>query len=295
LRSTTKTVSLSAWKVERVFLWWAVEFLPTAIMVVIAKHEPILRRLGLATLAGVKAFRGEPVKDHNGRRDVFRIVARDAEGRTRVLFLKRNWRPYKKDGLLSLLRRGKVWSIARQEWENSRALECAGLRAAGLVACGEEFGALWEKFSFIITDAAPGQTVEQFLRECRDRAQRRRVFDALAREIRRMHDAGLASPDLFTRHIFVDVAGGDPKFCLIDMARLDRVKRLSARQRARDLALLNVTALPRFVSPRERARFLKTYAGGLDKALARLIARRMAHLLKRNRCREFAAQLRGEG
>ena len=235
----------------------------------------------------VKAYRGDLVKDHRGRRDIFRIVTKDAEGRPLLLFLKRNWRPYKKDGLASCLRRGKVWSVARREWENSRTLEAAGFRVAGLVAYGEELKPLWETFSFIITETAPGQTIEQFLRECRKRAPRRRVLDALAREIRRLHDAGLATPDLFLRHIFVDTARGEPEFCLIDMARLDQARSLSARRRARDLAALNISAPLRVVSTRERVRFLKIYAGRLDKELARLIAKRMAHLLERRSLRAF--------
>ena len=95
----------------------------------IAKHAALLEKLGLSTLAGVKAFRGELIKNHKGRRDIWRIRTTDADGRGLVLFLKRSWKPYKKDGLTSLLRRGRVWSISRQEWENSRALEAAGLRA----------------------------------------------------------------------------------------------------------------------------------------------------------------------
>jgi hypothetical protein len=257
-------------------------------VVVIAKHQAPLNKLGLSALAGVKAFRGELVKDHKGRRDIFRIKTSTDGGHPLVLFLKRSWSPYKKDGLASLLRRGKVWSISRREWENSKLLAAAGLKTAELVAYGEDCGPLWERFSFILTEAADGaQTVEQFLRECRDRARRRRVFDALARHIRRMHDAGLATPDLFTRHLFVDDRAEPPQFCLIDMARLDRGQPLPARLRARDLAALNITAPLCFVSVRERVRFLKVYAGQTDKPLARQIRRRVEHLLQRRKFRWF--------
>ncbi len=251
------------------------------------EYAGLLKTLGLTSLAAVKAFHGEFVKNQRGRRDVSRITVTDADGRTQALFLKRHWRPYKKDGLTSLLRRGSVWSIARQEWENSRALEGAGLCVAGLVAYGEECGPLWEKFSFILTEAASGQTVRQLLRDSREPATRRRVFDALARTIQRMHDAGLATPDLFTHHIFVRPAAGEPEFCLIDMARMDRNTRLSDRRRARDLAALNLTAPLRLVSTRERLRFLRVYAGGKCGPLARLIAKRMERLLKRRKYQAF--------
>jgi heptose I phosphotransferase len=259
-------------------------------VVLIAQHERVLQELGLAILAQVKAFQGELVKDHKGRRDILRVATSDGEGRELVLFLKRSWKPYRKDGLKSLLRRGRVWSISRTEWENSKALHAAGIRTAPLVAFGEERGPLWEKFSFIVTEAADGErTVQQFLRECRDRVERRRVLDALARMVRRMHDAGLATPDLFTRHIFVDARPEPPQFCLIDMARLDRKSAISRRLRARDLAALNITSPLRFVTSRERVRFLKVYAGKTDRALFRLMRRRMNQLLPRGRFRDFTA------
>ena len=257
-------------------------------MVTIAKHAALLDKLGLSTLAGVQAFQGELIKNHKGSRDIFRIRATDAKDHDQVLFLKRIWKPYKKDGLASLLRRGKVWSVSRQEWENSKTLEAAGLRAAGLVAYGEDCGLLWEKFSFLLTEAAIGaQTVEQFLRTCHVAERRQRVFDALAVEIRKMHDAGLASPDLFTRHLFVDETAATPRFCFIDMARLDREQPLSERLRARDLAALNITAPLRFVSVKERVRFLRLYSRSAGKSLAARIRRRVEYLLKRRKYRGF--------
>ncbi len=255
-------------------------------MFVIAKYQQLLQQLGLATLEQVKAFQGQLIKNHKGRRDILKISVPGHASRPLVLFLKRNWKPYKKDGLASFFSRGEAWSQSRVEWENSRALLRAGLRAAEPVAFGEECGLLWEKFSFLITAAAEGdQTVGEFLQSCRDRAQRRRVFDALAQEIRNLHDAGLASPDLFTRHLFLETGGGEPRFCFIDMARLDRRKNISAGRRARDLAALNVTAPLRFVTARERVRFLKIYGGG--RRLAKLIAKRTEYLLKRRKFRDF--------
>jgi hypothetical protein len=253
-------------------------------VVIIRQHRALLQRLGLATCPEAKTFRAERVKDHRGRRDILRLSAADESGRPLLLYVKRNWRPYKKDGLKSLLRHGRVWSVARQEWENADALERAGLRAAPRVAFGEECGPLWERFSFLVTEAAAGaETVEHFLRHCHDPPERRRVFDALAREVRRLHDAGLATPDLFSRHVFVERGRQPPAFCWIDVARLDRRRRLPGRLRARDLAALNVTAPRRFVSRRERLRFFLRYAGGKDRRLLRQVVTRTRQLLKRRR------------
>ena len=80
-------------------------------MLVIANYEEALRPLGLGTMEGVKSFRGELIKNHKGKRDIQRITT-EAGDRTLVLFLKRIWCPYKKDGFTSLLTRGAVWSLS---------------------------------------------------------------------------------------------------------------------------------------------------------------------------------------
>ncbi len=235
-------------------------------------------------MEGVKKFHGELIKNHKGRRDIQRVRA-TCEGQPLVLFIKRNFHPYKKDGLHSLLTRGQVWSQSRTEWENSLALKGAGIDVPTPVAFGEECGPLWEKFSFIITASARGDmTLDQFIQSAASAEERQHVFVSLAREIRKMHDAGLASPDLFTRHIFIE-RGPKPRFCLIDMARLDRRPTLPLKLRARDLAALHVTAPLRFVSKQERETFLEVYGNKTD--LVPLIKFRAEHLLHRRKFADF--------
>jgi tRNA A-37 threonylcarbamoyl transferase component Bud32 len=261
----------------------------TRAVFVITKHQDLLHQLGLDTMDGVKQFKGELIKNHKGQRDIQRIsrMPTTQQAISPTLFLKRNWRPYKKDGLKSLFTRGQVWSQSRVEWENSLALQRAGIDVAEPVAFGEECGPLWEKFSFILTAAATGEmTMDDFLRTIEDPSERKAVFDELARQIRKMHDAGLASPDLFTRHIFVERKSA-PRFCLIDMARLDRRKTLPENLRARDLAALHVTAPLRFVSTSERQRFLEVY--GASPSLQARISRRAEHLLTRRKFADFSA------
>lgn len=257
-------------------------------MIVTAKYKSLLEELDLTTLDKIKVFTGTGafIKRHRYR-DVLKFVA-TLGGNSLVFFLKRDWKGSKKAGLLSVLKHGAAWSVSRVEWENYLALEHAKLQTAELVAYGEECGLLWERFSFIITRAASGdQTLGQFLRESRVRESRRHVIEALAREIRKMHDAGLAAPDLFTRHIFLDRQGAVPRFSFIDLARLDRKGNISLKRRARDLAALNITAPLRHVSAFERVRFLRTYAGKLDKRLARLVEKRMRHIAARQKFKDF--------
>ena len=257
-------------------------------VILIEKHRAVLTRLGLNTLEEFKNFKGEVVQ--RDKREVLRIHIQDADGRDVLLFLKRNWRINKKNGLHSLLRRGRVWSVARMEWENAKAVQRAGFNTAALVAYAEDCGPLWENFSCLLTEAATGpDNLELFLRQKRSAAERRRVFDALAVEVRRMHAAGVATPDFWTRHIFFDAAAEKPAFCFIDLARLEQGQPLSLGARVRTLASLNVSAPLRFVTLRERLRFLRIYAGRLEREMVGQIQERTGRLLERKKFPDFRA------
>ena len=56
-------------------------------MVIVEKHRAELEALDLATVAGAKAFQGNLVKNHQGRRNIFRVPLANADGTT-LLFLK---------------------------------------------------------------------------------------------------------------------------------------------------------------------------------------------------------------
>ena len=104
----------------------------------IESHAEHLRVAGLDTMAGIKAWNGGLVKNHRGRRDVSRIEVAGSDGVLRVLYLKRTWQPYRKDGFSSLFRHGRVVSYSRQEWDNYMALRRVGIGTPDLIAYGEE-------------------------------------------------------------------------------------------------------------------------------------------------------------
>lgn len=259
-------------------------------MVLIERHHTLLEKLGLSTLTRVKSFHAEIIEQAAGKRDVQRIKTTDESGGELVLYLKRHWRSDRKQPLLSMLKRGRLWSVARVEWENARTLQAAGFHTAALVACGDEISLLGERFSFLLTKAAVGPvTLDQFIRACDNPARRRKVFDQLAQELRKLHQRGLSLPDLFARHIFFDPEAEPVEFCFIDVARLERSRRFSIAQRVRALAALNVTAPLRFVPARERVRFLRVYAAE-EEELGRLVAGitcRTTRMLKRKRYHDF--------
>ncbi len=250
-------------------------------------YRDILSRIGLLDTSATKDAGGDVVKTQRGKRDILRIAADDS-GKPIVLYLKRQWVAYRKDAVKSLLRYGEVRSISRVEWENSLRLQQAGIETAEMVACGEECSATTEHYSFLITREADGnRTLDDFMDQCACCSTRRRVIDGLAAIVRQMHGAGLAAPDLFARHIFLDTCPSRVRFQFIDMARLDVRPRISPRLRARDLAALNASLPLHMVSGRERIRFLRAYDKRKSRTLVPAVRRRMVHLLKRSKFRNF--------
>lgn len=253
----------------------------------ISRNDKLLSQIGLTSVDAVRAYLPtDRVKNHGGHRDIYRIQTVGPDGREMKLFLKRVWKATKKDGLKTLARFGRVHSVCRVEWDNYDTLNQAGIATAPPVAFGEETGLLWERFSFILTAAAPGRPLDDFLRFTPPSPLRRQTLDALGRFVRRMHDAGLFSPDLFTRHVYLSNPGPSATFALIDMARLDRSSPRSARLRARDLAALNITAPLSVVTRAERLRFLLAYDPAGTVLIPR-IRRRVNYLLKRRKYQPF--------
>ena len=240
-----------------------------------------LRELGLHTLEGVKSASGTPVKDHKGQRDISTFVI----GSNSRLYLKRYWKSYKKDALAALLRHGEVRSPARREWENLKRLEISGFQVAPLVACGEECGLFWDRFSFIITESAPGISLPHWLKNTADGESRKMLLLELSQWIRRFHEAGFSSPDLMAKHLFVHTKADEfagYSFSLFDIARLDSGKPTFTR-RVRDLAVLNLSIARNLLAKEERDFFLAEYAKGQNPSFFSLLETRMARLLKRRK------------
>lgn len=247
------------------------------------RYVPVLAKMGLVDLASVQKLQMPLVKDQRGNRDVIRLTW---NGQT--FFLKRIWRTKPAQTLETLVTHRRLRSLAGIEWDNLVLLRRHRIRAAEPVAFGDRIRRLREQFSFILTRAAPGEMdLRDFAETETNPARRRKVFDELADMVRRFHDAGFATPDLFGRHLFVKWRKCRPQFTLIDMARLDHRPSVSRAMRARDLAGLNSSLPHHLISPVDRLRFLHRYCGGRDRAMLEAVRRRMAHLLRRNKRLNF--------
>ena len=91
-------------------------------------------------------------------------------------------------------------------------------------------------------------------------ARRKIVSDALAAEIRRMHDAGIYTRDLQETNIMVEERAGAPRFYFLDLEDFRRVVSVAHHRRMLNLVHLD-RSIGRFVSRAGRLDFLYAYFG----------------------------------
>jgi len=178
----------------------------------------------------------------------------------------------------------------------------AGISTPKTICRGEQWGVLFEKRSFIITEKIPdAEAIERKLpgyfdaRTTSGNLKLRRDFIArLADFIKRFHETQYRHRDLYFSHIFYS---DDGRFHLIDLARAFRPFFLRRRFRIKDIAQIYYSAPGRYFSGTDRMRFYFGYTGrrkltGADKAFIREAvskAKRMArHEIKHGREVPFA-------
>lgn len=91
-------------------------------------------------------------------------------------------------------------------------------------------------------------------------ARRKAVAEALAREIRRLHDAGLYTRDLQETNVMVRKERDGLRFYFLDLEDFRRARTVSWRRRMLNLVHLD-RSIGRFVSRTGRLHFLYSYAG----------------------------------
>lgn len=259
--------------------------------------EGLLARHGLTSLSAVFAFQEGRRLDKpglEGWRRRLRLTLGTADGRTRTLYLKRFDHPPLRRQWQRWREGHTGWSTAGVEWLNARRLAEAGVPATEAVAFGQDMCGPWERRSFVLLAEVPGESLERWVPRhlpgdqvgepaaaALDAARRRRLLDAAARLVARLHAAGFVHRDLYLSHLFID---GD-SLRLIDLQRVFRPRWRRRRWVVKDLAALHFSAPPERIGRFERLRFLVRYARacgrrfGTARALAGPVevkARRMA-------------------
>jgi heptose I phosphotransferase len=196
-----------------------------------------------------------------------------------------------------LAAKGRI-SCAGLDVKAANELTAAGINTPKTLFYGEQWGAFFEKRSFIITEEIRNaESLERKLPNffsgsvAVEQLKLRRDFIArLADFIKSFHDTNYRHRDLYFSHIFY---GNDGVFYLIDLARAFRPILFGRRFRVKDIAQLYYSAPAKYFTRTDRLRFYLNYTGRQgrltrkDKAFIRRVikkARQMArHDVKHGR------------
>jgi Lipopolysaccharide kinase (Kdo/WaaP) family len=194
-----------------------------------------------------------------------------------VAFLKRAQSASTLDGIVDRMRGSRA----------ARALKGAALLGAAQLGCAEPIAAADERgggavrASYLLTEPLTGDTLSRFALgpggiRGRDLKRKRRILATVAREVRRLHDAGLYTRDLQETNLMVDDDGaGGFSVNFLDLEDVRRARRVSERRRLRNLIHLD-RSIGRFLTRASRLRFLYTYMGERpDKAVRRGVVKEL--------------------
>jgi len=233
-----------------------------------------VRRAGLDCVEGAFAYRGEGdmTVPGLGHRQRWRLVLGDSDGRRRVLYMKR----YGREPLGWMIRRvlthGRGQSPASVELDNIRRAHEAGVATIDQALADHELDWRGARRSYILLSAVPGEALEQCLEGFLadrgvDSGAAARFTRDLADLVRRFHRAGYVHRDLYTSHVFMDLAAEPPALRLIDLARMFAPRWRRFRWRVKDLAELKYS-MPAQWLERHWATFLRRYFEGASQAEA---------------------------
>jgi len=265
------------------------------------EYEQMLRRLGLTDIEAVFSFSGGKELRKSNLADYRSRLQFETASPAKTFFLKRfNKPPVLVQVKNWLTGRGRK-SCASFDFDVANKLFAEGINTARPVCFGEQFGLLFEKRSFCITEKiADAESLERKLPDCfhgRQNAeklkQKRSFIEQLAKFVRRFHETGYRHRDLYFSHIFYNDSG---EFYLIDLSRAFRPLLLGQRFRIKDLAQLHYSAPAKYFSKADRLRFFLSLIGKKrlnrnDKSVIKRIinkSRRMArHNKRHNRIAPF--------
>jgi len=188
------------------------------------------------------------------------------------------------------------------DFEPANKLTAAGINTPKIISYGEQWGSLFEKRSFIITEKIPdAESLERKLPDCFNAPDtvenlklRRNFIAQLAGFVKKFHETNYRHRDLYLSHIFYADSGN---LYLIDLARAFKPIIPRRRFRIKDIAQVYYSAPARYFSNTDRLRFYFGYTAQnkltrKDKVFIRKVinkAKRMArHDIKHGRPVPFA-------
>jgi len=137
--------------------------------------------------------------------------------------------------------------------------------------------------SYLISEALTDARILSLfaLTDGRNFRRRKWISQRLAREIDRVHQAGIYTRDLQETNLMLAASGDEIIVHFVDLEDFRRVRRVSSRRRMLNLVHLD-RSIGRFVSRSQRLRFFYNYLGGKpEPAHARRLLARLSHIRNR--------------
>jgi hypothetical protein len=251
-----------------------------------------LKKLGLISIESVFTFiSAKNLAKNNLARFRSRLQFETYSPRT-MLFLKRYDRPPALVQLKNWLAHHSRRSCGFVESVSASQLTAAGVCTPKTIAYGEQWGTLFEKRSFIITEKIPeAEALERKLPDCFDERattanlkQQRDFIAQLAGFIKKFHETNYRHRDLYFSHIF---HSDNNKFYLIDLARAFKPLILRRRFQLKDIAQIYYSAPGRYFSRTDRLRFYLGYTSqrkltSNDKVFIRKVINKVKRMERHN-------------
>lgn len=253
----------------------------------------VFDKAGLESLEDFFEFSAGQTINKNKKREVIAMTL-PAAGGEKELFMKRFFKPHFKDMLFTIRNFGSLCSQAACEWKNAELLLRHGIATYHPVCYGQQMHLGLEKKSFIITEKIKGLPLTDFVAANwlnLAQSEKEKIITAIAKFIRKIHNARISLPDLYLWHIFMtktpsadDITEDD--FAVIDLHRM-RINVSNRNARIRDLGALNFSMSEKYFDDNLREFFLNAYTntGAADErtALSRKIKNRSRVLAARRR------------
>ena len=225
-----------------------------------------LSDLGLTSIEAVFNFQaGQNLQKPNMAKHRTRIQIDLSKPQT-TLFLKRYNKPSIWLQLKNWLTHRKKASTADYDRLPCCQLAKAGINTPKIVAHGSQWGILFEKRSFILTEKIHGAcSLEKKLPSffynsspLQNVEKKRQFINNLADFTAKFHKTGLCHRDFYLAHIFTDEK---QNFHLIDLQRTFKPLLFRHRYRLKDLTQLYYSAPGKIISRADRLRFFIRYTG----------------------------------
>jgi len=248
-----------------------------------------LKKIGLTSFDALFSFNAaENLVKNNLAKFRSRLQFRIEKPPLTTVYLKRYDSPPVMIQLKNWLAHRTRISCGFVERASASRLASAGVSTPKTIAYGTQWGSLFEKRSFVITEKIPqAEALERKLPEYFDGQptnanlkRRRRFIAQLANFIRKFHGTNYRHRDLYFSHIFQDNNGD---FFLIDLARAFKPIVLRRRYQIKDIAQIYYSAPKRYFSNADRLRFYLGYAGkskltGIDKIFIRRVINKVKQM-----------------